>query len=447
VIVTPDQAPVAALAVTPGTVGTATSFDASASTVMYGTIASYHWDFGDGTSATTATSATTHVYAAGGTYPVTLTETSSNGTSLTKVYTGQTMLRNGGPSAQATGTVTIPTAPAPSVTVAKTASVDSFAAAGTGITYTYTVTDNGNVPLDNVTVADSSLGAVCGPAFALAVKESRPCTVNYVTTAADVAAGQITNTVTVNVQANAHDPEPPSAAVTLTIPLQEKPTVSIGKTASVPGFAAAGTHVTYTYTVTDNGNVPLHDVTVNDSRLGAVTCPASALAVGQAMTCTAAYRTTAADVRAGKVANTATVNAASPGGLAVTGQAPLTIPLQVQLAVAIQKTASAGSFTAAGQPVTYTFLVTDNGNVPLHAVTVIDTEAVTVRCPATTLAVGQAMTCTAVYRTTRADVTGRDAEDTATVTAADPGGLLLTRQDSLAIPLLTRVLPQVPVTG
>ncbi len=100
--VTPDQAPAARMAVTPAPAGQRTRFDASASTVRYGTIASYAWNFGDGTKATTAAPVINHVYAAPGTYLVKLTETSSGGTSTTKVFTGETMSRNGGPSAVAT---------------------------------------------------------------------------------------------------------------------------------------------------------------------------------------------------------------------------------------------------------------------------------------------------------------------------------------------------------
>jgi YVTN family beta-propeller protein len=105
VAISPDQAPVARLKVTPTPAGKATTFDASASTVAFGTIAKYAWNFGDGSSATTATPTITHTYASAGTFSASVTETSSGGTSTTKVFTGQTMSRNGGPSARATATV------------------------------------------------------------------------------------------------------------------------------------------------------------------------------------------------------------------------------------------------------------------------------------------------------------------------------------------------------
>ena len=111
VAITPDQAPVASFTAGPGPSGTPSSFDASASTVAYGSITNYHWDFGDGNTLNTASFVTTHTYATAGVYTVTLTETDTAGTSTTQTFTGQTLSRNGGPSAQTTHQVTINTAP------------------------------------------------------------------------------------------------------------------------------------------------------------------------------------------------------------------------------------------------------------------------------------------------------------------------------------------------
>ncbi len=107
IAISPDQAPVAHVTVTPAAPGAASGFDASASTVQYGTITSYAWNFGDGVTATTASPTTTHTYSTGGNYPVSVTETDSAGTSTARVFTGQTMSRNGGPQATATATASI----------------------------------------------------------------------------------------------------------------------------------------------------------------------------------------------------------------------------------------------------------------------------------------------------------------------------------------------------
>jgi YVTN family beta-propeller protein len=126
--ITPDQAPVASFTVSSAAAGTASSFDASASTVAYGTITSYTWNFGDGSGAVTSTPTATHTYAAAGEYAVTLTETDSAGTSTTQVFTGQTMSRNGGPSARITRSVFVSAAASSNTGVANSSAAASSSA-------------------------------------------------------------------------------------------------------------------------------------------------------------------------------------------------------------------------------------------------------------------------------------------------------------------------------
>jgi 6-phosphogluconolactonase len=106
VVVPGDQAPVAAFTGKVSCAGTAT-FDASASTVAVGTIVRYAWNFGDGTTRVTAVPQVKHSYANGGTYHASVTETDSDGTSTSVVFDGQTVLLNGGPSAQAQHSITV----------------------------------------------------------------------------------------------------------------------------------------------------------------------------------------------------------------------------------------------------------------------------------------------------------------------------------------------------
>jgi YVTN family beta-propeller protein len=108
IAITPDQAPVAGLTATPGAAGTPTSFDASTSTVAYGTITDYAWNFGDGQTADTSSATVDHTYAVRGSYTASVTETDSAGTSTTRVFTGQTVSDNGGPSAKTTTMVPVP---------------------------------------------------------------------------------------------------------------------------------------------------------------------------------------------------------------------------------------------------------------------------------------------------------------------------------------------------
>jgi uncharacterized repeat protein (TIGR01451 family) len=109
IAITPDQAPDAALQVTVAPAGSSSTFDASASTVKYGSIATYEWNFGDGSKMSTSEPVVSHTYSTpGGSYTATVTETSSGGTSTTQVFTGHTMSRNGGPQAVAGANVVVP---------------------------------------------------------------------------------------------------------------------------------------------------------------------------------------------------------------------------------------------------------------------------------------------------------------------------------------------------
>jgi YVTN family beta-propeller protein len=104
----PDQAPEAAISVTPAQAGHPTQFNASASVAVGAPISSYAWNFGDNSSTVTTTPTVTHTYAAGGTFSVTLTLTDVDGTSTTQVFTGRTVSLNGAPTAAVTQKVQIP---------------------------------------------------------------------------------------------------------------------------------------------------------------------------------------------------------------------------------------------------------------------------------------------------------------------------------------------------
>jgi hypothetical protein len=107
IAITPDQAPVAAFSATAAAPASPSTFDGSASSTAVGSIASYDWNFGDGQSAVTTTPLTSHSYASPGIYTARLTVTNTAGTSLTQVFTGQTMSLDGGPEASTTHTITI----------------------------------------------------------------------------------------------------------------------------------------------------------------------------------------------------------------------------------------------------------------------------------------------------------------------------------------------------
>jgi uncharacterized repeat protein (TIGR01451 family) len=97
-------------------------------------------------------------------------------------------------------------------------------------------------------------------------------------------------------------------------------------------------------------------------------------------------------------------------------------------AIAINKVTN-GSDSATilvGQPVTWTYTVTNTGNVPLSAVTVTDNRGVSVSCPDTVIAVAETLTCTATGTASAGAYTNIGTAEghyeTMTVTATDPSG-------------------------
>jgi YVTN family beta-propeller protein len=163
IAITPDQAPIAHVHV--NILGNLTdSFDASASTVAYGTIASYAWNFGDGTTETTTTPTVTHAYANDNSnYVASVTETSSAGTSTTEVFTGQTASETGGPQATATVAVSLdpedqeiyPTVTAVTPDIGSTYGPSTVTISGSGFSLGYPVVVEvyvGGIAATNVTV-------------------------------------------------------------------------------------------------------------------------------------------------------------------------------------------------------------------------------------------------------------------------------------------------------
>jgi len=103
------------------------------------------------------------------------------------------------------------------------------------------------------------------------------------------------------------------------------PALSITESASVTdvnkdGKVDVGDAISWSFVVTNTGNVVLTSVGVDDPTAGAVSCPDSTLAPGASETCTApaVHTVTEADVETGGVSNSATAFGTSPVGSVIT---------------------------------------------------------------------------------------------------------------------------------
>jgi uncharacterized repeat protein (TIGR01451 family) len=240
-------------------------------------------------------------------------------------------------SAPATDTVRVTFQQDFALTIEKSVSDDAslVTAAGQTVTYSYLVTNTGNTTLTNVTAVDDNgtpadtsddvtLTACQTPS--LAPGATTECSYVYTVSQADLDRGSLTNIAT----ADADRVDPVTDTVTLTF--AQTPAITVVKTADVDGpettVDAVGDTVTYSYLVTNTGNVTLTLVGVQDDRItgtNTVSCPVATLAPGAFTTCTATYTVTQADLDAGSVTNLATASGTPPTGSAVTATDTATV--------------------------------------------------------------------------------------------------------------------------
>lgn len=253
-VTAPNVAPVASF--TSGSSGLTGSFDASGSSDSDGTIASYAWTFGDGTTGTGVTP--THSYAGGGTYSV-----------------GLTVTDNGGATATTTGSITI-TAPNSAPTAAFTQSSNALTAS---FDASSSSDSDGSVASYAWDFGDGTTGSGAQPSHSYPTAGSY--VVSLVVTDNLGATGSVTHSVTV-AAANV----PPTAAFSSSVSALTATFDGSGSSdtdgtvssyawdfgdsttgtgvAPSHGYAAAGTY-SVTLTVTDNKgatNSVTHPVTV-----------------------------------------------------------------------------------------------------------------------------------------------------------------------------------------
>ncbi len=246
-----------------------------------------------------------------------------------------------------------------------------------------------------------------------------------------------------------------SDPATLTV---NQPALALVKSASVTdvngnGFTDAGDTITYSFTVSNTGNVALTFTGVTDPLLPGLSCTLMppALAVGAsnvALTCTNnVYTITAADIAAGQVNNSAVGSADDPNGNPVTDTSgtandnddPTVVPFTPVAQYNMIKTVSPTSINAPGT-LTYTFTFTNNGNVDLQNLTVADPniDAGSLSCNGDgdsdgdidSLAAGASETCTATRTVTQADINaGTNLVNTATPSATDTNGTTVNEDD------------------
>jgi len=336
------------------------------------------------------------------------------------------------PTDQATVT---PVSGIPAMTIVKTADKTSGLKVGDMVTYRYVVSNTGNVEIDDVNVNDvhsgtGTLTPITPANIATLLPGSQTTfTATYVVTQADINAGTaIVNTATAHGTPKIGKLKDPTSKEIVDTEKPD-PKLDIDKTADKTINVPEGETVTYTYVVTNTGNVDIDDVNVTDvhsgiGALSAITPTSVDLAPGASQVFISTYKVTQADIDAETVIeNTATAHGTPPPGVdplipptdkeivhpekpapvldidktadktssvaageTVTYTYPPTAqetvaPTQGAPAMSIEKSANKKTNLKAGETVAYTYVVTNTGNVDIDNVTVADVHSGTGTAP------------------------------------------------------------------
>jgi gliding motility-associated-like protein/uncharacterized repeat protein (TIGR01451 family) len=332
------------------------------------------------------------------------------------------------------------------------------------ITYTFTVTNEGNVSLSFVEVTDPLISIITGPTGdtdgdgQLDVTETWIFTGNYAITQEDIDAGEVINQATVKGQ------DPMGTLVTdlsdessvleddpTVIELCQNPVIAIVKTGifndeNQNNCSDVDETITYTFTVTNEGNVSLSNVSVTDPMIATINGPTGdtdgdgELDVTETWIYTGNYVITQEDIDAGEVINQATAEGTAPDATVVSDLSdessvleddPTIIELCQNPVIAIVKTGilndeNQNDCTDVDETISYTFTVTNEGNVSLSNVTVTDPLIATITGPTGDtngdgkLDVTEIWTYTGTYTITQGDIDAGQVTNQATAEGTAP---------------------------
>ncbi|WP_237049588.1 OmpA family protein [Solilutibacter oculi] len=325
----------------------------------------------------------------------------------------------------ATDTVSTPvaTTPTASLTLDKTASVaDTNGNTVTGdvgdtVTYSFSVTNTGTLALTNVVVSDPLLPGLSCTIANLAAGATAVCTATGNThVIASTDPNPLVNTASADADNVGTIDVTPATDTVSTPVLAAIYALNITKTVTSTGPYSLGSVIGYTVTATNTGNTTQANVVVTDSKLTPSTITCASVAPNGTCVLTGTYTVTQADVDAGKVDNTATVSSDTVTTPVTTPV--VTTPVTQTPALTIAKTADKASFSTLGEVITYTYVITNTGNLTLAGPFTVNDDKIgaLADCAAGPLVPGASARCTATYAITRADLDAGSVTNLASVT-------------------------------
>ena len=332
--------------------------------------------------------------------------------------------------------------------------------AGETVTYTFGVENTGDVTINSLALSDPKVGPLTPAKSTLAPRESTTATADYVVKEEDLP-GPLNNTVTATAMDRLGLPVPPatkgptagvgvdsqvvsartsiegvsvpSAEATATVSLRYVAGLSVAITPSSETVKVGDT-ITYTFRVENTGKVTVHDLALSDSQVGHINLTQTTLAPGKSATATATYLVKET-VLPGPLSSTVAAMATDSQNKPVSSTATAKVGLTYTAALSMTKIPSVAAANV-GQTVTYTFTVTNTGNVTVNGLALSDPKVGPITLTQTTLAPGASTTATASYTVKKSDL-GEPLSNTVAATATDSQGKTVSATASATV-LTTR---------
>ena len=337
----------------------------------------------------------------------------------------------------------------------------AFEDVGDRLRYRMTATNSGNTTINGVEVTDSLVGGICAIGTMLPDAVNTTCIFEYTVMQGDIDTGSVTNTGSVTGL-----PDNPGASTVGATSIEiapgpnKAPDLTVTKNGvldlGADGVASVGDLVTYTITVENTGNVTITETSVVDP----VAAPLmytladdpeqngtiNTLAPGGIAIVTGTYALDQGDIDAGTVTNTAVASGTDPDSNTVDDTSDSTDPndgagsddptlTNIPRApdISVTKVASNDTQAVVGETITYTYVVTNTGNVTLTDVTLADqhtSESGTAALALTpdsgvaaSLLPGAFAQFAATYIVTQGDIdAGADVTNTVNVSSTSPAG-------------------------
>ena len=252
-----------------------------------------------------------------------------------------------------------------SISLEKTADVTS-ARIDDVVEYTYRVENTGSMSLSEITLIDDMLGSILLNTTTLEIGEWAVGSEQYNITESDIPGPLINNAMVTAVSSNGRNV---SDNDTEQVNIDYDVNITVDKSADIT-YAIVGDTITYSFNITNTGQIVLDNISIYDDVLGEIIPPTSSLQPGEWMNANKSYEVVETDLP-GPIINTVIVTGHDPYGIFVNDSDSYSVILNYNASLNVTKTVNM-STARVGESIRYQYVVENTGNTMLYNLSLID---------------------------------------------------------------------------